>query len=58
MIKAALIVGIAIVIGGFLAGGRYATTPGGTGAAFVIDRFTGAVSFCSFTDCKMVENSN
>jgi hypothetical protein len=40
-----LILASAILIAGFLAGGRYTATANQTGA-FVVDRFTGSVAFC------------
>ncbi|MGA2794420.1 MAG: hypothetical protein ABSE69_12970 [Roseiarcus sp.] len=61
MTKAALILAIAIVIGGFLAGGRYtsASSGGAVGGAFVVDRFTGATSWCGVAGaCHKIENSD
>ena len=61
MTKAALILAVAIVIGGFLAGGRYtsATNGGAIGGAFVVDRFTGATTYCNgLGDCHKSENSD
>ena len=49
-----LILAAAIVIAGFLAGGRYSVsgTPSG---AFLVDKFTGATTFCALTTCKAVD---
>ena len=60
MIKPALIVAIAIVIGGFLAGGRYTSTSTGSIAGFfVTDRFTGAAWACGQSiGCRKIENSD
>jgi hypothetical protein len=51
----ALIVATAPIAGGFLAGGRYAVSViqgtgdfAGQGLVYEVDRFTGAISMCSF----------
>ena len=60
MTRAALILAIAIMIGGFLAGGRYTVASGGSGVfgGVVVDRFTGATSLCTIGGCTKLENSN
>ena len=52
-IVAALLIGVAIVLGALALGGRY-TTSQGTGGLFVIDRFTGAVIACAPKECRPV----
>jgi hypothetical protein len=59
MIKAALILAVAFVIGGFLAGGRYTANSGDRFGVFVTDRFTGASWLCvQSLGCRKLENSD
>ena len=60
MTKSALILAVAIVIGGFLAGGRYtpATFGGTLGGAIVVDQFTGTTSFCTMDECRKLQNAD
>jgi hypothetical protein len=53
-IGVALIVGIAFVVAAFLVGGRYTlsvTQHKEVGVVFVVDRFTGEVTICSWEAC-------
>jgi hypothetical protein len=59
VVVAALILGVALVVAGFLAGGRYAVSVvqgtgnmGGGNLVYEVDRFTGAISTCLFTGEK------
>jgi hypothetical protein len=52
---AALIIGASLIVGGALWGGRFSTTPIQQGGAYVVDRFTGDVRFCTPTECRPVE---
>jgi hypothetical protein len=47
----------AIIIAGFLIGGRY-TAAGYNSGIFIVDRYTGASWTCSLRDCWRVESSN
>lgn len=53
---AAVMLGIAIVLGAFLIGGRYQGVSGPRGSeaplVYVLDRFTGNVWFCGGMVCK------
>ena len=42
----AIIIAIGLIVGGFLAGGRYAIAPSQSNAVARLDRFTGQVSMC------------
>ncbi len=57
MIKEALILAAAIVVAGFLTGGRF-TSSAAQGFVYVTDRFTGATSTCGLGGCSKIENSN
>jgi hypothetical protein len=57
MIKAALILAVAIIVGGFLAGGRYATSGSGN-AGYIVDRYTGSITVCVLVACRKIENSD
>jgi hypothetical protein len=56
MVKAAVILGMLAVVAAVLAGGRYTVTQQGT-VAYVVDRFTGAVRFCTQEECSDVPNA-
>jgi hypothetical protein len=50
-----LILAAAIVVGGFLIGGRYVAAPGSELNVYVVDRFTGSVWLCnSVTGCRSI----
>jgi hypothetical protein len=51
--KAAIILGVLAIIAAFVVGGRYSLTSQGN-MAFVVDRFTGSVRFCSREECSAV----
>ncbi len=53
IVKAALILSAAVLIGCFLAGGIYTTGRLATGPGiFVVNRFTGAVTICGAGFCR------
>jgi hypothetical protein len=51
-----IILALAIVTGGFLCGGIYQVSAGQAGS-YVVNRFTGSVSYCN-TDCHALLNRN
>jgi hypothetical protein len=53
MVKAAIILGVLVIIATALAAGRYSLTQQGN-MAFVVDRYTGAVWFCTTDECSKV----
>lgn len=53
MIKAAVILGVLVIIAAVLAGGRYTVTQQGN-MAFVLDRFTGTLRFCTRDECSVM----
>jgi hypothetical protein len=46
IIVQAIIIAMGLIVGGFLAGGRYVIVNSSTNAVARLDRFTGAVSMC------------
>ena len=55
IVKAALILSVGIVIGGFALGGLYTTTPaGGAYFVFVVNRWTGQATFCAASGCRPI----
>jgi hypothetical protein len=57
MVKGVLIVAVAIVVGGFLAGGRY-TSSSQQNYTYISDRFTGSTWTCFQRTCYKVEFQN
>jgi len=53
MMKAAIVFGILVVLAAALAAGRYSLTQQGN-VAFEVDRYTGAVWFCTPEGCSKV----
>jgi hypothetical protein len=53
MIKAAIVLGVLIILAAVLFAGRYSLTQQGS-LAFVVDRYMGTVSFCSRDGCSIV----
>lgn len=53
MIKAAIILGVLIILAAFLFAGRYSLTQQGN-MAFIVDRYTGAIWFCTPEGCSKV----
>jgi hypothetical protein len=53
MMKAAIVLGLLIVLAAALAAGRYSLTQQGN-MAFEVDRYTGAVWFCTPEGCSRV----
>jgi hypothetical protein len=53
MIKAALVLGVLVILAAFLFTGRYSLTQQGN-MAFVVDRYTGAIWFCTQEGCSKV----
>ena len=45
-LASAVILAFGLIVGGFLAGGRYTVVASGTNAVARLDRYTGAVSMC------------
>ena len=56
MIKAAVVLGMLAIVAALLAGGRYTVTQQGS-MAYVVDRFTGAVRFCTREECLDVPSN-
>jgi hypothetical protein len=54
MMKAAIVLGVLIVLAAALAAGRYALTQQG-GMAFEVDRYTRTVWFCTPDGCSKVK---
>ena len=53
MMKAAIVLGVLVVLAAALAAGRYSLTQQGN-MAFEVDRYTGAVWFCTPEGCSRV----
>jgi hypothetical protein len=51
-----IILAVAIVIAGFLSGGVYQISAGQSGS-YVVNRYTGSVSYCN-TDCRPLSFRN
>jgi hypothetical protein len=56
MIKAVIILGVLGILAAVLVAGRYSLTQQGS-MAFVVDRYTGAVSFCTRDGCSKVRDA-
>lgn len=54
-IAIAFILSVAIIVAGFLVGGRYEVVATGEGVAYVVDRVTGSVRFCVPSGCEAVD---
>lgn len=50
--KATLILAGAIVVAGLLAGGVYEASSGGNSNVFVVNKYTGTVSYCVYSGCR------
>lgn len=48
----AIIIAGAIIVAGFLIGGRYSLVGGNSGAGLRLDRLTGSVVFCNTSGCS------
>jgi hypothetical protein len=57
MIKAAIIFGVLVALAAALFAGRYSLTQQG-GMAFEVDRYTGAVWFCTRDGCSKVREQS
>lgn len=54
--KVVLVIGSAMIITGFLIGGRYqGISMGNLGGIYIIDRLTGTLSFCIPSKCEIVK---
>lgn len=52
VMKEAAVIAVAIVIAGFLSGGRYAVSGADNSSAYRVDRWTGATTFCDVVGCR------
>lgn len=46
---------LALIIGAYLAGGRYEMSDQQAGSVFIVDRFTGSVRWCDLGTCEAVK---
>lgn len=58
-VKVALIIGVSLLIGAYLNGGRYTLSSAISGpGVFVLDRWTGTLQWCNVGDCRNVQQKS